>query len=256
MKSFNEYKNGIDTVTDAMKTELFDFINNIDFKSFDSVQQSLAAHKNYERFELVFEPVIEGLFSFDSQNIMLKYNHDDKTVKIMDLDDSNNYIEVIATVGLLQYISTSSCSLDMTKKPIIKSNVLDLDIEKYFFLSSKNLSNVLVYNSTIAVDNLINCNVFFILDDKDIIIEGKIEFDEHLNINIQKMDIYNVGKKELDLISKYTTKELNVTAIKYIFENITPFEIGDSLSSYVEDYGFEYFDSDEFNMMLELKIAF
>lgn len=256
MKSFNEYKNGIDTVTESMKTELLDLINEIDFTSFHSIKESLEKNRKFERFESVFPPFIDGYFAFDNHNITLKYNDEDKTIKIIDLDDYHNYIEVQADMALLKYISTANCALDMTKKPIIESKILGLEIEDLILKQTSSFSSLLVYDAFIGIDNTVKCKVFFIMEKKKIILESEINIDENENIIFNKINVYNVKKKELKAISKFTTEELNITEIKYIFENILVVDLGEGIISEIEENGFSYFDSDEFHLLLELKTSF
>jgi len=254
MKSFEEYKNGIDTVTESMKTELLDVVNEIDFTSFHSIKESLQKNKKFSSFESVFPPSIDCYFEFENQNVTLKYNDDNKTIIVTDLDDIYNYIEVQADMSLLKYVAAKYGELDMRNQPVIRSEILNLEIEKLILEQSKSFSSVLVYNSVLSIDNTIESNVFFIIDQQNIIVEGVIHFDENENMDIIKMDIYNVKSKEFKLISRYTTKKLNVTGIKYIFENLKPVSMGDSLTSVIQEKGFEYFDTEEFKTMLEFKV--
>lgn len=254
MKLFNEYKNGIELETEQMKKEVFELLDYIDCSSFESVKDYFNSHPNFEKFESIYPPTIVCFFTFEDLKLSLTYEHDSKTIKVIDLDNINNFIEVKANNGLIVQLATKTCSLDLNKKPIIRSEILSQDIERFLMNESNAFSSVLVYNSSIGINNIINCNVFFILQDKGLILEGELNIDESEEIELKNIESYQCSKEIFDLVSCYTTRTINVSDIKFIFENIIPMELGDTLSDMIEDHGFSIIENETFSMMLDMKI--
>ena len=258
METFEEYKKGIDSVTREMKDEIFEFLNNVDFTTFESVKKSISESLYFEGFEdrdSAIPPILCCYLKFRDNNVTLKYNHDDKILKILDLDNYHNYIEVKSDIRLLRYISTSKSSLDMTEAPLIHSDLLNEDIEAYLLSNINIFSSIIVYNSNINISDQINSNIFFVSEKRNIVIELNLNFDSERKIKINKFNLYRAGKKELHQISKYTTQNINLTAIKYIFENIQFVEM-ESIGDIIEDEGIDYFNSDDFENLVGLKILF
>lgn len=256
MKAFKDYKAEMDKTNDGFFYELrdllFSLIDIIDFKSFDSLTESILNLKN-AKFEShnMSSSIIE--FLIDGNTYLMYYNKTNETACFLNSKYQN--IRVICNVRskMIVEINTEYGTFEQVLKPKIESITLKNDIRNYLFKSSKSIEQVFIYDSSIDIDETIRASCFIFLNRNNLVLDLKGTFKND-NIRIKNLNIFRYSDSNKSKIDAFNPVDLNIEDIKIIFSSLKSFDEGSLLNQMIESKGIEILDDELFNKILNINV--